>query len=173
MKNVMLDLETLGTRPGCKIIAIGAVEFNPEGLGAEFYAAVQLTGQDELSMEPGTIAWWLQQSDEARASLFASPVPLDRALNDFGSFLVGLDDDGITLWGNGADFDNAILATAYAAKKLEQPWKFYRNRCYRTLKGLVPDLKAVHTGTHHQALDDAKMQALHAVQLLKHLGVWT
>jgi len=37
------------------------------------------------------------------------------------------------------------------------------------LKGFVPQLKAVRTGTYHNALDDAKTQAVHACQLLKHL----
>lgn len=173
--HIMLDLETMGTRPGCKIVAIGAVEFSAEGLGPEFYVACQLTGQDELSMDAGTVTWWLQQGQEARAALFIDALPLDQTLREFSDFLdsfTSFDQGDVVLWGNGADFDNAILAAAYAAKKLEQPWKFYHNRCYRTLKGLAPDLKAERLGTHHQALDDAKTQALHAIRLLKHLGVW-
>ena len=37
MIHVMCDLETLGRRPGCKLLSIGAVVFGPKGLGAEFY----------------------------------------------------------------------------------------------------------------------------------------
>ena len=33
------------------------------------------------------------------------------------------------LWGNGSDFDNAILANAYRAIGQQQPWKFWNNRC--------------------------------------------
>lgn len=53
-KDVMVDLETLGTRPGCKILSIGAVEFgvgpdyNEDGLGAEFYVEVQRAHQGNL-----------------------------------------------------------------------------------------------------------------------------
>jgi inhibitor of KinA sporulation pathway (predicted exonuclease) len=51
-------------------------------------------------------------------------------------------------------------------------WKFYNNRCYRTLKNL-PAAKGTTidrgTGTHHNALDDAVSQAKHAVQILKRM----
>ena len=33
MSDVMLDLETWGTRPGCAIRSIGACVFNPNGEG--------------------------------------------------------------------------------------------------------------------------------------------
>ena len=39
-QDVMVDLETWGTKPGCAIISIGAVSFGPDGLGEEFYTAL-------------------------------------------------------------------------------------------------------------------------------------
>lgn len=75
--------------------------------------------------------------------------------------------DGALVWGNGADFDNPILATAYGALNQVQPWKPYNGHCYRTLKSLVKGPKIERTGTHHNAVDDARSQALHAIQLLR------
>jgi exodeoxyribonuclease VIII len=69
------------------------------------------------------------------------------------------------LWGNGASFDNAILANAYAALKMEQPWAFWNDRCYRTIKAMHPKQKQQHLGTHHNALDDAISQAEHLIAI--------
>jgi len=65
----------------------------------------------------------------------------------------------------GSDFDNAILYAAYAASGLEQAWEYWNSRCFRTLKALVPHVKMEKGGVAHNALDDAKNQALHAVKL--------
>ena len=40
---------------------------------------------------------------------------------------------------------------------------------YRTLKNLLPYIEMERVGEHHNALDDAKSQALHAIKLLKEL----
>ena len=72
--------------------------------------------------------------------------------------------------GNGADFDLPILAAAYAAVGLSVPWKPYNGRCYRTLKNLAPVVKLARPGTHHNALDDARTQAVHAIKLMRHIS---
>jgi DNA polymerase III epsilon subunit-like protein len=47
MSDVMIDLETLGRRPGCAILSIGAVEFGPAGLGRELYIVLDIFGSEE------------------------------------------------------------------------------------------------------------------------------
>jgi exodeoxyribonuclease VIII len=68
------------------------------------------------------------------------------------------------VWGNGSDFDNAIinnLAKSFGAPK---PLNYKRNRCFRTLKALfgqhIPEHATIPMGTHHNALDDAMYQAV-------------
>ncbi|MHB0978446.1 MAG: 3'-5' exoribonuclease domain-containing protein [Minisyncoccota bacterium] len=56
---------------------------------------------------------------------------------------------------------------AYHALDMKQPWKFWNNRCYRTLKNMFPEVPFVRIGIAHDALDDAKSQAEHAVAILK------
>ena len=73
------------------------------------------------------------------------------------------------VWGNGATFDNVILSNAYKAAGMEQPWKFWDDRCYRTVKGLLPDIKIERLGTHHNAVYDAMSQARHLQFLFKKL----
>lgn len=40
--NIMVDLETLGTKPNSAILSIGAVAFDDQGLHDEFYCNVDL-----------------------------------------------------------------------------------------------------------------------------------
>lgn len=176
MGDVMVDLETLGRRPGCSILSIGAVAFCKErGLGRELYVVVNRPSQRELGLheDPSTLKWWASQSEAARQVLDDAEkdtsVTLDKALTQFTNFLSDFGLKRVRLWGNGADFDNAILINLYAALKLDPPWDFWNNRCYRTLKNLVKSDKIVRAGTYHNALDDAKTQAAHAVQLMRRL----
>lgn len=170
--DVMIDLETWGTGPRAAIISIGAVEFARGGLGREFYTRVNPLSCEILGLEfdEDTRAWWAKQSDAARkvfGGIDAEPA-IDAALKAFTAWFP----DKANLWGNGSDFDNVILASAYQAAGYECPWKFYRNRCYRTLKSLRPEIKLERMGTHHNALDDAKTQAKHAVQILRGMRAW-
>ncbi len=171
MKNVMLDLETLGTRAGCTVLSIGAVYFGPGGLGAEFYRVVQRASckASALQEDAATVAWWARQSGAAQQVLrdaddHEKSVALPQALLEFNSFLAQ-HGANVFVWGNGADFDNPILNAAYVAAKVKPGWGNWNGRCYRTLKGLVRGPTLQRVGTYHNALDDAKSQALHAVAL--------
>jgi exodeoxyribonuclease VIII len=169
----MLDLETLGVRPGCKILSVGAVVFGPAGLGAEFYSEIDVETQPQLTTDPDTFAWWQKQAPAARDRLFSreGKEALSTASVCFEGWLARVAPDAL-VWGNGADFDNVILSAAYTAQGLKQPWGPWNGRCYRTLKALRPDVKLVRSGTHHNALDDAKSQAEHAVRILNASGGW-
>jgi len=170
MDNVMIDLETLGSRPGCAILSIGAVAFDPSTgkLGPEFYTAVDRRSQPGLHIDHKTLIWWEGQSAEAKAVLDDScAIGLTYALVNFNQYLSQFDFRKVKVWGNGSDFDNAIMACCYAYAGLETPWSFWNNRCYRTLKGLVVGPKIKREGTYHNALHDAKSQALHAMELFK------
>ncbi len=74
------------------------------------------------------------------------------------------------MWGNGADFDNAILAHCYSRLGRPAPWKFWNSRCYRTLKSFSP-VRGKRIGVHHHALDDAKTQAADAMAIAAALGL--
>lgn len=172
MDNVMVDLETLGRRAGCAILSIGAVAFDAQSkrLGPEFYVVVDRASQLNLHTDPETLKWWEGQSVEARAVLTdKAAIPLGDALIKFNQYLSQFSFTKVKVWGNGADFDNAIMASCYGAAGLEVPWSFWNNRCYRTLKSIVAGPKLSRQGTYHNALDDAKTQAQHAIVLLRDL----
>lgn len=164
----MGDLETLGTRPRSVILSIGAVKFDPDSgeTHSDFYLVINKQSCLDVGMEvdPDTEKWWKDQSPEAQQVLVeaeSSVVSIKEALQRFGDWL----DPNTTLWGNGSDFDNAMLQEAFKLCGLKQPWAFWNNRCYRTMKNMV---KVHHKrqGTHHNALDDARHQAEHLMKIL-------
>jgi exodeoxyribonuclease VIII len=168
--NVMVDLETLGTRPGSAILSIGAVRFDGSNVLARFYRRIDWASWQAAGMtvDAGTIAWWLGQTDTARAELTEGQrEPIDEVLADFAKWL---GDGEVKLWGNGAAFDNALLAEAYQMVFGERaPWNFWNDRCYRTMKSLLPEVKLERLGTAHHALDDAESQARHLMEIVRAL----
>ena len=178
MKDVMIDLETLGRRAGCAILSIGAVAFDAEAgkLGPELYTVVKLTSCEEagLHIDPDTVAWWEKQNPEAQKVLKQARAArgnktLAKSLEELNKYLAQFGPKAVRVWGNGSDFDNAILINCFAAANLAAGWEFWNNRCFRTLKGFAPHIKTERTGTYHNALDDAKTQALHAIKVFQHL----
>jgi DNA polymerase III epsilon subunit-like protein len=170
MLDVMLDLETMGTGPQAAIIAIGAIEFDLDTrtIGERFYAVVDLASSVAAGgiMDASTVLWWLQQSTEARAAFAEKGEHIAKVLLQFSDWMAGRGKTSdVRMWGNGAAFDNVILASAYRRNGTRQPWEFWNDRCYRTAKALNPHKGTQRVGTHHNALDDAESQALHFIDI--------
>lgn len=169
---IMVDLETLGVGNDALILSIGAVKFNATEIVDGFHVGIDPVSAEfyDRKIDGGTVMWWMQPDRaEARANLLAlEKVDMPSALIGFAAW-VG--PDSLPLWGNGATFDNIILRSSYEACRMEYPVKFYHDRCYRTLKGLVPDIELVREGTHHDALADATSQAKHLLAIVAALGV--
>lgn len=190
MQNIMLDLETLGISAGCKILSIGAVAFDPATgkldaewelddvsgvmrLSGGFYIAVSREDQEQYGLreDDDTVKWWNRQDATAKAVLSdPAAVPLYDALEEFGTYVRGFGSQ-VRVWGNGADFDNAILSDCYRRTPSRQPWGAYSGRCYRTLKNMTQAVKLERKGTHHNALADAMCQAEHALAICKLRGI--
>jgi DNA polymerase III alpha subunit (gram-positive type) len=163
---VMLDLETLGSKPGSVIVSIGAVKFGEGKITESFYERIdpQSSLTAGLKIDSPTIAWWLRQSPEALSEIAKPGRGLTTVLSLFSEWI---DDKNAEVWGNGAAFDNVLLSVAYDAGGIAVPWHYWNDRCYRTLKNLHPEIEPEREGTHHNALDDATTQALHLMTILK------
>lgn len=169
--HIMIDLETMGTRPDAPIVSIGAVSFNSDGIVSEFYANVDLASSTNSGavIDPNTVMWWMSQSDEARAALLVKEdeYSLVGALSALSNWFP---DEVAGVWGNGASFDNVILSESYLRAAVLRPWPFWKDRCYRTVKNMYPDVPMTRGGTHHNALDDARTQAEHLIAISKSRG---
>lgn len=167
--HIMLDLETFGNKPGSAIVSIGAVQFdiNTGKLGKEFYVNVNPSSSLYYggTVDGSTLMWWMDQSDESRKALMKGQVPLKLALEKFTEFYKSCG-KGIRVWGNGSVFDNVILSSAYNATMMRKPWPYNADCDMRTIVAVgggilgvkITDYKRV--GIHHNALDDAKFQAM-------------
>jgi exodeoxyribonuclease VIII len=179
-KDIMVDLETMGNGSDAAIIAIGAVAFSEDKLSdSEFYQVVDLQSSVDagLKIDPSTVLWWMKQSDDARQALFKpGSDDLYSTLYRFGNWIEDVTSGAAKkdrhVWGNGATFDNMILRSAFELTGEPIRWEYYGDLCYRTLKKLYPSIKLIRTGTHHNALDDAKSQAEHAMALLAKTEYW-
>jgi len=177
--HIMADIESLGVKSGYKILSIGAVYFNEEGLGEEFYTIISRKDQDRYKFkeDPDTLKWWDKQTSEARRVLGISsgedpdisPVSTLDALTDFGEFCKL--SKGSKLWGNGATFDNSIIQYHYRVLGMEHTWSRWGDRCFRTIKNTFLDITLPREGVHHHALDDAKSQANHLIKICKEKGL--
>jgi len=166
MNHLMIDLETMGTRVNCPVVAIGAVFFDPETgeLGRTFDAAIDL--EDAMNygrIEGSTVKWWLGQDDAARQKVVRGRQLSKDAFTAFGKF-VQAEKTTVQPWGNGASFDISILDYAFPRiLNLPPPWKFWNVRDCRTIKeiaaGVIPNYPHPREGVYHNALDDAIYQA--------------
>lgn len=175
MTNFMLDLETMDTAPTAAIVSIGAVAFDisNQTLGREIYIIVDLQSSAQLggTISPDTVQWWLRQSDQAR-EIFSGRAPaisLPTALQTLAMWMETIEPDYTrrAVWGNGSDFDNTILRSAYQRAGQKPPWPYYGNRCFRTIKALAAPLELPREGVRHNSLDDARYQAIYLIELAK------
>lgn len=154
--HVMLDIETMGTEPGCVVASIGAVSFDADGIEGHFFSVPQWEG----TMSHDTVKWWLNQSQQARNEILReSTGTIAESISKFLSFV-----GDKPIWGNGVDFDNAILQ--YHARQNGIKWPYRSNRCYRTIKNLFP-VEYIKPTVAHDALADAEAQALTLINIDK------
>lgn len=158
MNNIMLDIETLGTSPGSAILSIGAVYFGDEGLGHEFYRAIDLFSSlmAGATVNTDTIAWWREQSPEAKAVAqpMSGKVTLGQALDAFSVFA-----SGRKLWAKGPDFDIVLLDAMYQRVGKRKPWHYRDVRDVRTILAISKATNYPTATVEHSALADAIEQA--------------
>lgn len=169
--DIMVDLETLDNRSTSIILSLGAcrIDWDNGVIADPFYVSIcpDSCRAAGLTESADTKAWWARQSEEARRVFTEPKVSLEEGLIEFHRYLDRWNRNKLKLWGNGSDFDNVIIANGYNAVGLDAPWRFYNNRCFRTVKNVYSDVIVTpqRKGTYHNALDDARYQAEILLQL--------
>ena len=163
--DIMIDLETLATSPDAAILTIGAVKFDPFGRELKepamdsFYVRVDLDSCHDIGLvtNDDTIAWWANQSKEAKDEAFSESnrIHINDAMAQLYKFCWGAK----RVWSNGATFDIVICEHVYRKVNRAIPWKFWEVRDVRTAfdLGINPIRPPV---TAHHALEDAWNQAV-------------
>lgn len=170
--HVMIDTETLGLSPGAMMLSVGAVVFDiDKGLGKQFYMEIDPeTYRGYIDMS--TLRFWFDQAvkgnvpplkGESHAGVVAEL--LYNWLNNCNG-----KDSKLILWANGTDFDIPKLTRLLNRHSPDLPWKYNDVRDYRTVVkmfgayGIKPDKTE-----RHNALADAKWQALHLISIIKNV----
>ncbi len=107
----MIDIETLGVDPGCVVLTIGGIKFNPYS-NAEphdgLYIRCNVDEQTELgrTVDENTLAWWNKQDPKIKDEALSDNdrLNLNEVLKQINKFCVGLD----YIWCQGPTFDFTI-----------------------------------------------------------------
>lgn len=166
----MIDLETFSVKSSGMFVSIGACKFDPFSgavdVDSTFYRRVDWESSWDAGREFdfSVLRWWLKQNQEAREEICKRGQPLDKVLADFHEWLPF---DPV-VWGNGSNFDIAILDHAYNG---DPKWKFWNIRDVRTVvdiaSGIVDRPKM--EGVCHNALEDAIHQAKYVCEMVQKL----
>jgi hypothetical protein len=152
MYEIMIDLETLDTRPSAIVLSIGAVVwktvFNPAKNELEYeiaehflrIPAIQPQTMALRTMSESTLLWWQQQNSTAKAEAFA-PVrhSMDVALADLTDFVkkwteLGVDGHRVNhFWASPSTFDFPIIESLIENFGHEIPWSYRQKYDVRTV----------------------------------------
>jgi hypothetical protein len=184
---VMLDIETLSTRPNAIILIIGAIKFKRTEKYNEniddkilnkldtFYRRITISSCTEVGLiqSKETVNWWESQKDEIKKEAFTDQnrVSLQEALKSFSVwFKEGEKNSRTLIWGNGSDFDITILGEAYNRCNIEIPWKFWLVRDLRTLLD-IGNIKMIDLPQYnlHHALYDCYRQIIGLTRAIKNI----
>jgi len=173
--HAMIDLETLGTKPNCTILTLGAIKFNPHTTDEPYDGLYQKLDVDEQSrlgrsQDESTIEWWGKQTKSVQEEAFGDEgrISLDQMTKEINKWLVGVD----IIWAQGPAFDIVILEDLYRQLNKPIPWNFWQIRDSRTLFSLLPkDPRKGIQQEAHNALADCYYQSVCVQKAYQHLKV--
>lgn len=165
-KMVMIDLETLSTKHNACIGSIGAVKFDDDKIISSFKVNIDAKSCKDvgLHISKDTVNWWGTQSKEARDAWMTDPRSIHDALALFEEWY---GTRSMWTWGYGANFDIVIMESAFEAIGGKEPWKYTDVCCLRTITNITGQRISRTEGTHHDALVDARNQAIFLQKFLK------
>lgn len=141
--DIVIDIETLSLKNTAAILSIGAAAITesaePAGL---FYERIDIDSclDKGMTIDADTLAWWFKQPAKYM-NISGGTGAADALCNLFAWMTeLGYNNDSSTtnIWGNGPEFDNAIIINA-AYRLLPKSvvndmlWDYRRNQSVRTL----------------------------------------
>jgi hypothetical protein len=135
--HLMLDIESLSTRPGAIVTSAALVRFSDE---AHVSLNLSIPEQQALGLEtdPETVAWWGRQDPVAWSLATQNPLPLASVLPYLATWINwAVDGTDFLIWCHGATFDCPLLGEIYRRANVACPWQFWQVRDTRTLYDLA------------------------------------
>jgi len=177
--DLMIDVETLGTKPNSAILSFAFVQmdFKNNKLGHFLEVApININSCQRVGMkvDGASIDWWFSQTKENQLSLKRAKdghqVLIKEAAQAAGEWIVTrFGDKPVRVWGDSARFDVGLMANMFASCGFKMPWDFKNEMCYSTLKTMHPATPTeFRTGrADSEPLGTAAWQATHLLKLNK------
>lgn len=170
MKDVMIDIESLGKGENKCVVQIGACFFDRDTgeIGASFKRNIDAISAERegFKLDADTVYWWLAQSDQARQSILADPKEDIRTV--FHALNIFLE-PATQIWSH-ATFDFVTIMETYRKLNIKPSFGFRTARDIRTLMDIVRiTVDRKREGVHHDALDDAKHQVKYCMEAFDRL----
>jgi 3' exoribonuclease, RNase T-like len=176
--HAMIDMETLDTAPSTVILTIGAVLFDPRGVGIIDRIELRPTIDEQTDVYGRTISndtlrWWSEQSPDAINEAMGDQgrISYKECMEKLYKFCWQRD----KVWSNGSVFDIMVAENAFRDLDMKFPWNFWDIRDCRTIYDVAGvSLKDSGHVTSHKAVEDAERQAIvvqKAYQKLIHAGM--
>jgi exodeoxyribonuclease VIII len=174
-QHIVLDLETLSTKPNAVVISIGAVALDGQGNFLSVFHQAINPNQPGRDIDQATVQWWESQSAEAQEASYKAKdtVTPTVAMYMFSAWIccVGSPEE-VKMWGNGSSFDCTILSSLYDQcheLRHPKPWAWWHDRDMRTLLDTFPEARDVgeFVGVKHHALHDAQHEAKQLAKALR------
>lgn len=173
--DLMIDIETLSTRPNAVILSLGAVKFDPfsDRIDAEEGLDVKIDVDEQTALgrhvQEETLNWWATQPLEVQEAALGERdrVSLEQFTRMLNKMMVGSDQ----IWCQGPAFDMVIIEDLYRQLGKPTPWQFWQVRDSRTLFGVFGDPRDKNRKNAHNALMDCVYQAMGVQEVYQKQGV--
>ena len=163
MKDLMLDLETMGSNYGSVITQIGACYFDRYSgeIGERFSVNADMHDavREGFVIEPGAVKFWLGQPGR---SFLENPLPLRDALELYRSFARGAE----CIWSH-STFDFSMIQDACHRLRIKPVHAYRKTKDIRTLMELADTHKlddTMNPESAHDALSDCLYQVQYCVK---------
>lgn len=183
--HLILDIETLSTKPNAVVLSLACVPFQfevtrsfDEYIKRGFYVKLEVESQFKVGRraQKETVDWWLMQSAEARLVTKPSDEDVDTraALAMFSDYVKhirendGFDNDCF-VWSRGSNFDFPIMESLHDSYQLHPPYSTLSIRDLRTMFDVLtggtrgqynPRRGTPRNFLEHNALHDVCMDAI-------------
>jgi hypothetical protein len=167
MNHLMIDIETVDTRPTAAIVSVAFLLFDPTSREQKEVYSANLDLGEQLMLgrtaSLDTLTWWLQQDIAARRKAFAPESVIDSRYTQDTMRSIIQDSNIEHIWANDPDFDCTILRDFMG---YDFKWPFWKHRSMRTIKAEHPDKYGIeypYPFIAHDPMGDCKKQAWHVM----------
>lgn len=166
MRNVMIDLESLGTTPHSVVLSIAVMEFELKHEGPIFGDFFEFIGDMEEQyveharmIDEATIEWWTspEQAEAKKAWYKKSPTPISVLEEKLKKMIR----TNTRVWAHGSDFDFPMLYSFLRDYGVAPMWIYNAVRDSRTIERELPIIRTRPNGLNfikHDAKDDCATQ---------------